>query len=175
VTRSTLADANERRDWRLFAAVAQQLMKRARDLYQDEPYALGIDATVYALDASFIDLSLALCPWANWSGTDAAVKLHTLLDLRGPLPAFVAITEGDINEMLLMDELPIEPGSFYIMDRGYVDLHRLRRIAQAGAFFVIRERADVRYYVTASRPVDRTTSLRSDPRRLVCPPALPVF
>jgi hypothetical protein len=162
VTRSTLADANERRDWRLFAAVAQQLMKRARGLYEDEPNVLGIDATVYALDASLIDLSLALCPWANWSGTDAAVKLHTLLDLRGPLPAFVAITEGNINEMLLMDELPIEPGSFYIMDRGYVDLRRLRRIAQAGAFFVIRERADVRYYVTASRPVDRTTSLRSD-------------
>jgi hypothetical protein len=162
VTRSTLADANERRDWRLFAAVAQQLMKRARYLYEDEPNVLDIDATIYALDASMIDLSLALCPWANWSGTDAAVKLHTLLDLRGPLPAFVAITEGDLNEMILMDQLPIEPGSFYIMDRGYVDLSRLRRIAQAGAFFVIRERADVRYYVTASRPVDRTTSLRAD-------------
>jgi hypothetical protein len=163
VTRSTLADANEQRDWRLFAAVAQCLMARARRLYRDEPNALDIDATIYALDGSLIDLSLALCPWANWTGNDAAVKLHALLDLRGPLPAFVTITEGERSEVTVLDELPIEPGSFYVMDRGYVDLRRLRRIAQAGAFFVIRERADIHYYVAASRKVDReTTNLRSD-------------
>jgi len=162
VTRSTLADANEQRDWRLFADLAQRLMRRARRLYQDEPNALALDATIYALDASLIDLSLTLCPWANWTGTDAAVKLHALLDLRGPLPAFVAITPAAFSEVRLLDDLPIEPGSFYVMDRGYVDLRRLRRIAETGAFFVIRERTATRCYVTASRPVDRTTSLRSD-------------
>ena len=162
VTRSTLADANERRDWRLFAAVAQRLMVRARRLYAEEPNALDMETTIYALDSSLIDLSLALCPWANWTGSDAAVKLHTLLDLRGPLPAFVAITEAERGDVTILDEIPIEPGSFYVMDRGYVDLHRLRRIAQAGAFFVIRERPDVRHYVAASRPVDRSTSLRAD-------------
>jgi hypothetical protein len=163
VTRSTLADANERRDWRLFAAVAQRLMVRARRLYAEEPNALDMEATIYALDSSLIDLSLALCPWANWTGSDAAVKLHTLLDLRGPLPAFVAITEAERGDVTILDEIPIEPGSFYVMDRGYVDLHRLRRIAQAGAFFVIRERSDVSYYVAQSRKVDRSCSnLRSD-------------
>lgn len=162
VTRSTLADANEQRDWRLFADLAQRLMTRARRLYQHEPNALEMDATIYALDASLIDLSLALCPWANWTGTDAAMKLHTLLDLRGPLPAFVSVTAADYAEVRLLDELPIEAGSFYLLDRGYVDLQRLRRLAEAGAFFVIRERADVSYYVAQSRPVDRTTNLRSD-------------
>ena len=162
VTRSTLARANEERDWRLFAALAHKLIARARRLYHDEPGALDLDAPVYAVDSTLIDLSLALCPWANWTGTDAAVKLHTLLDLRGPLPAFVAVTAAEYGDVLWLDELPIEPGSFYVMDRGYIDFRRLRRIAEAGAFFVIRERPDVRYYVAASRPVDRTTKLRSD-------------
>ena len=162
VTRSTLARANEERDWRLFAALAHKLIARARRLYADEPASLELDAPVYAVDSSIIDLSLALCPWANWTGTDAAVKLHTMLDLRGPLPAFVAVTAADYGDVLWLDELPIEPGSFYVMDRGYIDFRRLRRIAEAGAFFVIRERPDVRSYVAASRPVDRTTKLRSD-------------
>lgn len=162
VTRSTLARANEERDWRLFAALAHKLMDRARRLYRDEPSVLNLDVPVYAVDSTLIDLSLALCPWANWTGTDAAVKLHLSLDLRGALPAFVAVTEAEHGDVVWLDDLPIEPGSFYVMDRGYIDFRRLRRIAQAGAFFVIRARPDVRYYVTASRPVDRSGVLRSD-------------
>jgi hypothetical protein len=162
VTRSTLARANEERDWRLFAALAHKLMDRARRLYRDEPSVLDLDVPVYAVDSTLIDLSLALCPWANWTGTDAAVKLHLSLDLLGPLPAFVAITSAEHGDVVWLDDLPIEPGSFYVMDRGYIDFRRLRRIAQAGAFFVIRDRPDVRYYVAASRPVDRSGVLRSD-------------
>mgnify|MGYP003349529351 FL=1 len=162
VTRSTLARANDERDWRLPAALAHKLMHRARRLYQDEPNALDLEMPVYAVDSTLIDLSLALCPWANWNGTDAAVKLHAALDLRGPLPAFLAVTTGERGDVVWLDDLPIEPGSFYVMDRGYIDLRRLRRIDQAGAFFVIRERPDVRHYVAASRPVDRATSLRAD-------------
>ena len=162
VTRATLARANEERDWRLFAALAHKLIARARSLYQDEPGVLDLDAPIYAVDSTLIELSLSLCPWANWTGHDAAVKLHLALDLRGPLPAFLAVTSAEHHDVNWLDDLPIEPGSFYVMDRGYVDFRRLRRIADAGAFFVIRERADVRYYVAASRPVDRTTSLRSD-------------
>ena len=162
ITRSTLARANEQRDWRPLAAWAQKLMPRARALYRDEPTALELDAPVYAVDSTLIDLSLALCPWANWTGGDAAVKLHTALDLRGPLPAFLHITPATHGDVRWLDELPIEPGAFYVLDRGYVDFRRLRRIAAGGAFFVIRERPDVRYYVAASRPVDRTTNLRSD-------------
>lgn len=162
VRRSTLADANEHRDWRFFADLAQRLMHRARRLYRDEPTALEIGADIYALDATMIDLSLALCPWANWTGTDAAVKMHTLLDLRGPLPSFVTITAGGKNEMTWLDEVPLEAGSYYVMDRGYLDLQRLQRFDRQGAFFVIRERPDLRYYVAESRPVDRTTTLRCD-------------
>ncbi len=162
VTRSTLARANEERDWRLHSALAHKLMHRARLLYQDEPTVLDLEMPVYAVDSTLIDLSLALCPWANWTGCDAAVKLHTALDLRGPLPDFLAVTAATHGDVVWLDDLPIEPGSFYVMDRGYIDLRRLRRIHQAGAFFVIRERPDVRYYVAASRPVDRSTSLRAD-------------
>ena len=162
VARSTLADANEQRDWRIFADLAHWLMPRARELYADEPHALDLDAPVYALDSSLIDLSIALCPWANWTGTDAAVKLHTLLELRGPLPAFVAITHAEHGDSAILDQMPVEPGSFYVMDRGYIDLLRLSRLAAAGAFFVVRERDAVRYYVRQSRAVDRSGSLRSD-------------
>jgi hypothetical protein len=162
VTRSTLARANEERDWRPWAALAHKLIARARRLYHDEPAALELAAPVYAVDSTLIELSLALCPWANWTGRDAAVKLHTLLDLRGPLPAFLAVTAAEYGDVRWLDELPIAPGSFYVLDRGYIDFRRLRRIAEAGAFFVIRARSDVRHYVAASRPVDRTTNLRSD-------------
>ncbi len=162
VRRSTLAYANEHRDWRFFADLGQRLMQRARSLYRDEPIALALDGDLYALDATMIDLSLALCPWANWTGTDAAVKMHTLLDLRGPLPSFVTITRGEQNEMAWLDEIPLEAGSYYVMDRGYLDLRRLQRFTREGAFFVIRERPDLRFYVAESRPVDRNTSLRCD-------------
>src|SRR5665213_252873 len=162
VTRSSFARANEERDWRLFAALAHKLISRARILYRDEPSVLDLDAPIYAVDSTLIELSLSLCPWANWTGRDAALKLHVALDLRGPLPAFLAVTPAEHTDVKWLDDLPIEPGSYYVLDRGYVDFRRLRRIADAGAFFVIRERADVRYYVSVSRPVDRTTNLRSD-------------
>lgn len=162
VRRSTLADANEQRDWRFFADLTQRLMRRARLLYRDEPTALDLAADIYAIDATMIDLSLALCPWANWTGTDAAVKMHTMLDLRGPLPSFVTITRGGQNEMSWLDEVPLEAGSYYVMDRGYLDLRRLQRFDRAGAFFVIRERPDISFYVAESRPVDRTSTLRCD-------------
>ena len=162
VRRSTLAYANEHRDWRFFAELGQRLMNKAQQLYRDEPSALEIEADIYALDATMIDLSLALCPWANWTGTDAAVKMHTLLDLRGPLPSFITISRGEQNEMAWLDEMPIEAGAYYVMDRGYLDLRRLQRFTREGAFFVIRERSDLSYYVAESRPVDRSTTLRCD-------------
>jgi hypothetical protein len=162
VRRSTLSYANEHRDWRFFADLGQRLMHRARSLYRDEPAELELGADIYALDATMIDLSLALCPWANWTGTTAAVKMHTLLDLRGSLPSFVTISRGGQNEMSWLDELPLEAGSYYVMDRGYLDLRRLQRFTREGAFFVIRERPDIRFYVAQSRPVDRRTSLRCD-------------
>jgi hypothetical protein len=162
VRRSTLAYANEHRDWRFFAELGQRLMRKARQLYRDEPTALEFEADIYALDATMIDLSLALCPWANWTGTDAAVKMHTLLDLRGSLPSFITISRGEQNEMAWLDEIPIEAGSYYVMDRGYLDLRRLQRFTREGAFFVIRERPDLSYYVVESRPVNRNTTLRCD-------------
>lgn len=162
VRRSTLAYANEHRDWRFFAELGQRMMHRARSLYRDEPLAVDLAGDLYALDATMIDLSLALCPWANWTGTDAAIKMHTMLDLRGPLPSFVTLTRGEQNEMAWLDEIPLEAGSYYIMDRGYLDLRRLQRFTREGAFFVIRERPDLRFYVAESRPVDRSTTLRCD-------------
>ncbi|MDI1249828.1 MAG: IS4 family transposase, partial [Lacunisphaera sp.] len=162
VTRSTLARVNEHRPWQLFAALAQKLIQRAREVYREEPHVLDLQAPVYALDATFIDLSLALCPWANWTGSDATLKLHTMLDLRVALPVFATITEGSYADVRWLDQVPIEPGSYLVMDRGYIDFRRLRRIAQAGAFFVVRDRCDVKYYTAQSRPVDRTTAVRSD-------------
>jgi hypothetical protein len=137
ITRSTLARASEERDWHLFAALAHKLIARARHLYRDEPNTIDLDAPIYAVDSSLIELSLALCPWANWTGNDAAVKLHVSLDLRGPIPAFVAITPPGDGDVVWLDDLPIEAGSYYVMDRGYSDFRRLRRISDAGAFFVI--------------------------------------
>lgn len=162
VRRSTLAHANEHRDWRCFADLGQKLMQRARRLYRDEPTGLEIEADIYALDATMIDLSLALCPWANWTGTAAAVKMHTLLDLRGPLPSLITISHGGHNEMASLDELPLVAGSYYVMDRGYLDLRRLQRFSREGAYFVIRERPDLSYYVAESRTVDRSSTLRCD-------------
>ena len=162
VTRSSLARANEQRAWRPWAHLAGKLITKARSLYQDEPRALDWDVPVIAVDSSLIDLSLALCPWANYTGNKAALKLHVGLDLQGPIPAFVNVTTATDSDMGYLDTMPIAPGSLYVMDRGYIDFRRLRRLADHGAFFVIRARPDVRFYVAASRPVDRTTSLRSD-------------
>jgi transposase len=162
VTRSTLARANEERSWTLFAALAHKLIARARVLYSDEPHALDLPAPVYAVDSTLIDLSLALCPWADWTGTTAAVKLHVALDLRGSLPAFVTLTEAGHGDVRWLDDLPIEPGSFYVMDRGYIDFRRLRRLAEAGAFFVVRDRCDVKYRRVTSQPVPPGSTVRSD-------------
>jgi Transposase DDE domain/Domain of unknown function (DUF4372) len=162
VARSTLADANERRDWRIYADWAQTLIKRARKLYATEPFALELDQTVYALDATVIDLCLGLFPWAHFRSTKAAIKLHTLLDLRGSIPAFVTLTEGAVHEINLLDDLPLEAGAIYVMDRGYLDFSRLRRFTQAGAFFVIRGKSNLKFYVVESRTVDTSSGLRCD-------------
>jgi hypothetical protein len=162
VVRSTLADANERRDWRIYADWAQTLIRRARKLYASEPFALELEQTVYALDATVIDLCLSLFPWAHFRSTKAAIKLHTLLDLRGSIPTFVTLTEGSVHEVNILDQLPIEAGAIYIMDRGYLDFARLARIARAGAFFVIRAKSNLKFYVTKSRPVEAASGLRCD-------------
>jgi hypothetical protein len=162
VARSTLADANERRDWRIYADWVQTLIKRARKLYATEPFALELDQTVYALDATVIDLCLGLFTWAHFRSTKAAIKLHTLLDLRGSISAFVTLTEGAVHEINLLDDLPLEAGAIYVMDRGYLDFSRLRRFTQAGAFFVIRGKSNLKFYVVESRTVDTSSGLRCD-------------
>ena len=162
VKRTTLAYANEHRDWRFFAELGERLIRRARKLYEDEPSALDLDGAIYALDSTMIDLSLALCPWADWTGQDAAMKMHTLLDLRGELPAFVTITEGSRSDQSGLDDIPVEAGSYYVMDRGYIDLRRLKRVSQSGAYLVIREHAGVCWRVIESREVDRSGALRCD-------------
>ena len=162
ITRSGLARANELRDWRPWAHLAGRLMAKVRVLYRDEPAAVDLDVPLLAVDSTLIDLSLALCPWARFTGVKAALKLHTALVLRGPVPAFVNVSSALASDMEGLDHLPVEPGAVYVLDRGYVDFRRLRRLADAGAFFVIRARPDVRSYVAASRPVDRTSPLRSD-------------
>lgn len=162
IARSTLADANEQRDWRLFATLAEHLLGQARRLYADDPAVLADLESIYALDASIIDLSLALCPWANWTGRDAAVKLHLLLDLRGSIPAWVRITPGEHFETRVLPELPLEPGGYYLMDRGYQDFRTFYRMHQHHAFYVARAKRNVRFRVCCARPVDRQTGLRCD-------------
>jgi hypothetical protein len=162
VARSTLAEANERRDWRLYADLAQRLIHTARRLYAEEDLGLELANTVYALDATTIDLCLSLFPWAPFQGTKAAVKLHTLMDLRGSIPSFIHISDGKLHDVKILDQLACEPGAFYVMDRGYVDYARLHALHQAGAFFVIRAKSNLQYRRQYSRPVDKSTGLRSD-------------
>jgi len=162
VAHSTLADANSTRDWRIYADLAQGLIRRARKLYADEPLGLELDHTIYALDSTTIDLCLSLFPWARFRSTKAAIKLHTLLDVRGPIPTMIAISEGKQADVRVLDDLPLEPGAFYVMDRGYVDFERLYRFTLAAAFFVTRTKTGVQLSRLESRPVDRTTGLRSD-------------
>ena len=162
VARSTLAAANEQRDWRLFAALAEHLLGKARRLYAADPTPLAGLESIYALDASIIDLSLALCPWANWTGHAAAVKLHLLLDLRGSIPAWVRLTPADHYETRVLPELPIEAGSYYLVDRGYQDFGFFHRLHQGRAYFVARAKGNVRFQVRASRVVDKLTGLRCD-------------
>ncbi len=162
VARSTLSRANERRDWGLYADFAQVLIRIARPLYADEDLGLDLDNTVYALDASTIDLCLSVFPWALFRSTKSAVKLHTLLDLRGNIPTFIHISDGKLHDVNVLDILLPEPGAFYIMDRGYVDFERLFTLHMAGAFFVIRAKSNTRYRRRASRPVDTSSGLRCD-------------
>jgi Transposase DDE domain/Domain of unknown function (DUF4372) len=162
VAHSTLADANAARDWRIYADLAQGLIRRARRLYAQEATGIDLAHTIYALDSTTIDLCLSLFPWARFRSTKAAVKLHTLLDVRGPIPTMVTISQGKQADVRMLDELLIEPGAFYVMDRGYVDFERLYRFVLASAFFVTRTKAGIQLNRLESRPVDRTTGLRSD-------------
>jgi transposase len=162
VSRSTLADANRVHDWRIFADFAQVLIGRARKLYADEPMGVELEQTVYALDSTTIDLCLSLFPWARFRRRKGAVKLHTLLDLRGNIPTFVRITHGKTHDVTVLDHLPIEPGSFYVMDRGYVDFRRLHRLTICSAFFVTRAKRGLDYTRRSRRRVDKSTGLRSD-------------
>jgi hypothetical protein len=162
VHRTTLADANEQRDWRIYADLAQGLLRQARGLYAHDPLRVELDQAVYALDASIIDLGLSLCPWARFDRERAAVKLHTQLDLRGALPAAVQITPATTPEVAWLDTLACEPGAFYLMDRGYVDYGRLHAIERARAWYVTRAKRRMRYCRLHSHPVDKATGLRSD-------------
>lgn len=162
VTRSNLADANERRDWRIYGEFAQALIRLARRLYAEEPLAVELDNTVYALDSTTIDLCLSLFPWAPFRTTKAAVKLHTLLDLRGAIPAFVFISDGKLHDVNVLDVLIPEPGAFYVMDRAYLDFERLYGLHQAGSFFVTRAKANLKCRRVYSHPVDRGTGLICD-------------
>jgi hypothetical protein len=162
VAHSTLADANRERDWRIYADLAQGLIGRARKLYAQDPLGIELDQTVYALDSTTIDLCLALFPWARFRSSKAAIKLHTLLDVRGPIPTMIAISEGKQADVRILDQLMPEPGAFYVMDRGYVDFARLFQFTLASAFFVTRTKSGIKLNRLESRPVDRTTGLRSD-------------
>jgi hypothetical protein len=162
VSRSTLADANERRDWRVYADLAQKLIAVARPLYADEPFGAELDSTVYALDSTTIDVCLSLCPWAPFERSRGAVKMHTLLDLRGSIPTFIDITHGRSHDVLTLDRIAFEPGAFYVMDRGYLSFERLFRIHQTGAFFVTRALITTQMGRQCSRPVSPATGLRSD-------------
>jgi hypothetical protein len=162
VRRSTLADANERRDWRIYADFAQHLIATARPLYATKDLGLDLAQTIYALDATLIELCVSLFPWARYRETVGAIKLHALLDLRGPIPSVLRVTGGRVHENMMLSELVPEPGAIYIMDRGYVDFARLHRFTDAGASFVIRAKTNLRVARVYSHPVDRTTGLRSD-------------
>lgn len=162
IAHSTLADANGNRDWRIYADLAQGLVRRARKLYAVDPLGIELEETVYALDSTTIDLCLSLFPWARFRSTKAAVKLHTLLDVRGPIPTMIAISEGKQADVRILDELIIEPGAFYVMDRAYVDFERLFRFVLESAFFVTRTKTGIQLNRLESRPVDQSNGLRSD-------------
>lgn len=162
ISRNTLAHANQVRDWRIYADFAHALIKVARSLYRDEPLGVELDQTVYALDATTIDLCLSLFPWAQFRRHKSAVKLHTLLDLRGSIPTVVIVTGGQIHEVNILDQLFWEAGSIYLMDRAYLDFRRLYRLHQSGAFFVTRAKKRFDCQRLFSQPVDKTTGLRSD-------------
>ena len=157
--KSTLADANELRDWRIWSDLAAVLIKRARKLYMEDDIGLDLANTVYALDSTTIDLCLSLFPWADFRSTKAAVKMHTLLDLRGPIPSFIDISSGRMGDALALDMITPEAGAIFVMDRGYLDFRRLHVIHQAGAFFVTRTKCNMKYHRVYSHIVDKTTGV----------------
>jgi len=162
ISRSTLADANRAHDWRIYADFAQVLIRQARELHAHEPLSVELEQTVYALGSTTIDLCLSLFPWAPFRRHKAAIKLHTLLDLRGNIPSFVHVSHGKMHDVTALDQLPIEAGAFYVMDRGYVDFRRLYRFTQGGAFFVTRSKKNLDCTRRTRREIDATTGLRSD-------------
>jgi hypothetical protein len=162
VARSTLADANETHDWRIYADFAQVLIRIARPLYAGDPIGVDLNQSVYALDSTTIDLCLSLFPWAHFRKCKAAVKMHTLLDLHGNIPTFVRITDGTVHDVNILDEILPEPGAFYVMDRGYVDFERLFRFTLSSAFFVTRTKKNVLLQRRYSHPVNKSTGVRSD-------------
>ena len=162
VSRSTLADANETHDWRIFADFAQRLIAIARPLYVHDPIGVDLDQSLYALDSTTIDLCLSLFPWAKFRKHKAAVKMHTLLDLHGNIPTFIRITDGKVHDVNILDEIMPEAGAFYVMDRGYIDFERLFVFTLCSAFFVVRTKENVLLQRRYSHPVDKTTGVRSD-------------
>jgi len=162
VSRNTLANANAVRDWRIYADFAQSLIGIARPLYVDEPFGVDLSETVYALDATTIDLCLSVFPWAPFRSAKAAIKLHTLLDLRGNIPSFIHISDGKLHDVNILDQIIPEAGAFYIMDRGYLDFTRLHRLHQAGSFFVTRAKANLRFTRRYSLPTDRASGIICD-------------
>jgi hypothetical protein len=162
VKRSTLADANERRDWRIFAAFAQELIRQARALYVGSDLGLQLDGILYALDSTTIDLSLTLFPWAPYQQSKAAVKVHTLLDLNSSIPVFVDITDIRGHDSYFLDRFVVEPGCFLVMDRGYIDFPRLFRLHQSMAYFIVRAKKNLNFRRRCSHRIDRSTGVRSD-------------
>jgi hypothetical protein len=162
VSRSTLADANDAHDWRIYADFAQVLIRLARPLYVSDPIGVDLDQSLYALDSTTIDLCLALFPWAKFRRHKAAVKMHTLLDLHGNIPTFISITSGKVHDVNILDEIAPEAGAFYVMDRGYVDFERLYIFTLSSAFFVVRTKSNILIQRRYSHPVDKTTGVRSD-------------
>ena len=170
VSRSTLAEANEMRDWRIYADFAHHLIGIARKLYYKEPLAVELQNTVYALDATTIDLCLSLFPWAHFRKTKGAVRLHTLLDLRGSIPTFIHISDGKLHEVNVLDIIPLEAGAFYIMDRGFLDFSRLHTVTNASAFFVIRAKTNLKCRRLYSHSVDKSTGVICDQSILLTVP-----
>ena len=162
VARSNIGDANEKRDWRIYRDFANTLIVEARQLYAGDAFGVDLENTVYALDTTTIDLSLKVFPWAHFRRTKAAVKMHTQIDLRGNIPSFIHVSDGKMHEVNVLDLMTPEPGSFTIMDRGFLDFARLYRLTQAGAFFVIRPKSNTLFKRVYSRPVDKTAGLRCD-------------
>jgi len=162
ISRSTLAEANENRDWRIYADFAQELIQRARQLYAHEDFGVTLNQTAYAFDSTTVDLCLSLFPWAHFRRHKAAIKIHTLLDLRGNIPCFLRITSGKTHDVRILDELPLEPGSFYVMDRAYIDFRRLYTFTQQSAFFVTRAKSNLDYIRRSYRHVDKASGVKSD-------------